>query len=156
MFQGFDRRVANKIQTHENVAEHSLVCAGWGRGGFSLAWQCSANHSVRKNGICCSGSIMAWGGRQQKQSGWQEFISCHPLFYSHATYAINCHVACVYCHADLAARYVPMFYFTYSAKSVRCISPLRRSVSCIANAAGRQWRVWPPVAMLRYSRSSGR
>ena len=30
-----------------------------------------------------------------------------------------------------------IFYFTYSAKSVKCMSPLRSSVSCIANAAGR-------------------
>ena len=29
------------------------------------------------------------------------------------------------------------YYFTYSAKSVRCMSPLRASVSCIAKAAGR-------------------
>lgn len=30
-------------------------------------------------------------------------------------------------------------YLTYSAKSVRCMSPLRRKVSCIAKAALRQW-----------------
>lgn len=40
-------------------------------------------------------------------------------------------------------------YFTYSAKSVRCISPLRHSVSCMAKAAGRQWRVCPPIDILR-------
>ena len=32
-----------------------------------------------------------------------------------------------------------MDYLTYSAKSVRRMSPLRRKVSCIAKAALRQW-----------------
>ena len=40
-------------------------------------------------------------------------------------------------------------YFTYSEKSVRCMSPLRASVSCMAKAAVRQWRVWPPVPSFR-------
>ena len=31
------------------------------------------------------------------------------------------------------------FYFTYSARSVRRMSPLRRKVSCMAKAALRQW-----------------
>lgn len=99
MFQGINRRVAYKIQTHENVAEHSLVCAGWGRGGFSLAWQCSANHSVRTDGICCSGSIMAWGGRKQKQSGWQEFHFLPPavLFSCYVCHKLSCSMCLLSC-----------------------------------------------------------
>lgn len=42
-----------------------------------------------------------------------------------------------------------IIYLTYSAKSVRCMSPLRISVSCMAKAAVRQWRVWPILAIFR-------
>ena len=52
--------------------------------------------------------------------------------------------------------FVKFAYFTYSEKSVRCMSPLRASESCMAKAAVRLWRVCPILANLRYSRSSGR
>ena len=40
--------------------------------------------------------------------------------------------------------YTNIFYLMYSDQSVKRISPLRISVSCIAKAADKQWWVCPP------------
>ena len=45
--------------------------------------------------------------------------------------------------------YLVDHFFTYSEKSVSLMSPLRASVSCMAKAAVRQWRVCPPVPSFR-------
>ena len=64
-------------------------------------------------------------------------------------FSLNCPSVFQQSDDQLGLNAMSILYFTYSAKSVRRMSPLRASVSWNANAAGRLCLVCPPFAIFR-------